>query len=194
MTSSKMKSRQEVPGIFRDTSNQIIQASVYIGAFFVTYLTESVAIHHLPLLSNATFRSMKMLTKFYLIFFLFLFQSCASPAQEKEVQSLPIELEVSEASELIAQGDLLLLDVRTPGEVSQGYIEGAQNINISTWEEFKAGVDKLDKTEPVMVYCRVGGRSHKAAVYLVESGFTQVYDIKGGILAWNDAGEPLIKE
>jgi rhodanese-related sulfurtransferase len=187
-------SRQEVPGIFRDTSNQIIQASVYIGAFFVTYLTESVVIHHLPLLYNATFRSMQMLPKFYLIFFLFLFQSCASPAQEKEVQSFPIELEVSEASELIAQGDLLLLDVRTPGEVSQGYIEGAQNINISTWEEFKAGVDKLDKTEPVMVYCRVGGRSHKAAVYLVESGFTQVYDIKGGILAWNDAGEPLIKE
>ncbi|MFT6998000.1 MAG: rhodanese-related sulfurtransferase [Cryomorphaceae bacterium] len=194
MTSSKMMSRQEVPGIFRDTSNQIIQASVYIGAFFVTYLTESVVIHHLPLLYNATFRSMQMLPKFYLIFFLFLFQSCASPAQEKEVQSFPIELEVSEASELIAQGDLLLLDVRTPGEVSQGYIEGAQNINISTWEEFKAGVDKLDKTEPVMVYCRVGGRSHKAAVYLVESGFTQVYDIKGGILAWNDAGEPLIKE
>ena len=88
----------------------------------------------------------------------------------------------------------MLLDVRTPGEVSQGYIEGAQNINISTWEEFKAGVDKLDKTEPVMVYCKVGGRSHKAAVYLVESGFTQVYDIKGGILAWNDAGEPLIKD
>ncbi|MFT4770819.1 MAG: rhodanese-related sulfurtransferase [Cryomorphaceae bacterium] len=187
-------SRQEIPDTFRDTSNQIIQASVYIGAFFVTYLTESAAIHHLPLLSNTTFRSMQMLPKFYLIFFLFLFQSCSSPAQEKEVQSSPIEVEVSEASELIAQGDLLLLDVRTPGEVSQGYIEGALNINVSAWEEFKAGVDKLDKTEPVMVYCKVGGRSHKAAVYLVESGFTQVYDIKGGILAWNDAGEPLIKD
>ncbi|MCZ4408710.1 rhodanese-like domain-containing protein [Cryomorphaceae bacterium 1068] len=137
---------------------------------------------------------MEKLLKFYTFVFLFIFQSCSVPAQEQGAQSSPVEVEVSEASELIAQGNLILLDVRTPGEVNQGYIEGALNLNISTWDEFKAGVDQLDKTEPVMVYCKVGGRSHQAAVYLVENGFTQVYDIKGGILAWEKAGEPLKKD
>jgi rhodanese-related sulfurtransferase len=137
---------------------------------------------------------MEKLFKFYAFIFLFIFQSCSVPAQEQEAQSSPIEVEVKEASELIAQGNLVLLDVRTPGEVNQGYIAGARNLNISTWDEFKAGVDKMDKTEPVMVYCKVGGRSHQAAVYLVENGFTQVYDIKGGILAWEKAGESLKKD
>ncbi len=137
---------------------------------------------------------MEKLVKFYAFILLFIFQSCSAPAQEQEAQSAPIEVEVSEASELIAQGNVLLLDVRTPGEVNQGYIDGAQNLNISTWDEFKAGVDQLDKTEPVMVYCKVGGRSHQAAVYLVENGFTKVYDMKGGILAWEKAGEPLKKD
>ncbi len=137
---------------------------------------------------------MEKLVKFYAFILLFIFQSCSAPAQEQGAQSAPIEVEVSEASELIAQGNVLLLDVRTPGEVNQGYIDGAQNLNISTWDEFKAGVDQLDKTEPVMVYCKVGGRSHQAAVYLVENGFTKVYDMKGGILAWEKAGEPLKKD
>jgi rhodanese-related sulfurtransferase len=137
---------------------------------------------------------MKKFAIFYSFLLLFIFQSCSVPAQEQEAQSSPIEVEVAKASELIAQGDLLLLDVRTPGEVKQGQIAGARNIDIMSWDEFKAGVDQLDKSEPVMVYCKVGGRSHKAAVYLVDNGFTKVYDIKGGILAWEKAGEPLKKD
>ena len=137
---------------------------------------------------------MKKFTIYYSFLLLFIFQSCSVPAQEQEASSSPIEVEVAKASELIAQGDLLLLDVRTPGEVKQGQIAGARNIDIMSWDEFKAGVDQLDKSEPVMVYCKVGGRSHKAAVYLVDNGFTKVYDIKGGILAWEKAGEPLKKD
>jgi len=137
---------------------------------------------------------MKKLAKFYTLFLLLIFYSCSAPAQERGARSSPIEVEIGEASELITEGDLVLLDVRTPGEVNQGYIEGAQNMNIAAWEEFKASVDQLDRTEPVMVYCKVGGRSHKAAVYLVENGFTQVYDMKGGIMAWEKAGKPLKKE
>jgi len=136
---------------------------------------------------------MRFLLKFYAFFLLLIFQSCASPAQEQEAQA-PIEVEVSEAAQLIAEGNLLLLDVRTPGEVSQGYIKGAKNINISNAEIFESEVDNLDKDEPVMVYCKVGGRSHQAALYLVEKGFSKVYDIKGGILAWKGAGEPLTKD
>ncbi|HKK40255.1 MAG TPA: rhodanese-like domain-containing protein [Cryomorphaceae bacterium] len=134
---------------------------------------------------------MKILPQFYALFLLFIFQSCTSPAQEEDATSTPIKVEVGEASELIAQGNLVLLDVRTPGEVSQGYIAGAQNMDIADWEEFKTGVEGLDKSEPVMVYCKVGGRSHQAAVYLVESGFTRVYDIKGGIIAWQKADKPV---
>ncbi|MGB6035456.1 MAG: rhodanese-like domain-containing protein [Cryomorphaceae bacterium] len=137
---------------------------------------------------------MKKFAIFYSLLLLFIFQSCSVPAQEQEAQSSPIDIEVAKASKLIAQGDVLLLDVRTPGEVNQGYIDGARNIDIASWDEFTAGVDQLDKSEPVMVYCKVGGRSHQAAVYLVENGFTQVYDMKGGIIAWEKAGEPLKKD
>lgn len=137
---------------------------------------------------------MKKHAIFYSFLLLFIFQSCSVPAQEEEAWSAPIEVEVAEASELMAQGDLLLLDVRTPGEVNQGYIEGARNIDIMSWDEFTAEVDQLEKAEPVMVYCKVGGRSHKAAVYLAENGFTQVYDMKGGIIAWTKAGEPIKKD
>jgi len=137
---------------------------------------------------------MNKIALLYSLILLFIFQSCSVPAQEQEAQSFPIEVGVSEASQLIAQGDVLLLDVRTPREVNQGYIEGARNIDVTSRDDFKAGVDQLDKSEPVMVYCKVGGRSHQAAVYLVENGFTRVYDMKGGILAWEKAGKPLKKD
>lgn len=137
---------------------------------------------------------MKILVKSFAILLLFIFQSCTAPAQKQDGSVAPIEVEVSEAAELIASDEVLLLDVRTPGEVNQGYIEGAKNINISDFEDFEAEVAQLDKNEPVMVYCKVGGRSHNAAVYLVEQGFAKIYDIKGGILAWEDAGEPLKKD
>ena len=77
-----------------------------------------------------------------------------------------------------------LLDVRTPEEFSVEHLENAKNVN---WNgsDFVATVEKLDKSKPVFVYCKVGGRSAQAANKLAELGFKEVYNLEGGIMKWS---------
>lgn len=77
-----------------------------------------------------------------------------------------------------------LVDVRSDGEVEEGMIENATQMNISDWETFVTQTESLDKTKPVLVYCKRGGRSAKAADYLSKNGF-EVYDLDGGYDAWS---------
>ncbi|MGL5890805.1 MAG: rhodanese-like domain-containing protein, partial [Bacteroidia bacterium] len=83
-----------------------------------------------------------------------------------------------------------LIDVRTPQEYTGGHIEGAMNID---WNgnAFESMAAQLDKNKPVFIYCKVGGRSAKAAASLRSMGFTQVTELKGGIDAWNTANFPV---
>lgn len=80
-----------------------------------------------------------------------------------------------------------LLDVRTPEEYSVDHLEKAANVNWNG-DDFAAKAEKLDKSKPVFVYCKVGGRSNQAANKLSEMGFTQVYDMQGGIMKWKSNG------
>lgn len=80
-----------------------------------------------------------------------------------------------------------LIDVRTPEEFQSGHLESAVNIN-SASPDFEAQLNKLDKSKPVYVYCKGGGRSAAAAQKLVELGFTDVKDMKGGMMAYVAAG------
>lgn len=84
-----------------------------------------------------------------------------------------------------------VLDVRTPGEVAQGVIEGAVHINIYD-ADFAARAAELDKTKPVYVYCKVGGRSSKACDQLIDMGYTEVYNLDGGITGWQRAGNQVV--
>ncbi len=80
-----------------------------------------------------------------------------------------------------------LLDVRTPEEFAVEHIQNAKNSN---WNgtDFVSEASKLDKSKPVFVYCKVGGRSGQAASKLAELGFKEIYNLDGGILKWNAAG------
>lgn len=80
-----------------------------------------------------------------------------------------------------------ILDVRTPEEFSGSHIDNAVNVD---WlgDSFVAGAEKLDKTKPVFVYCKSGGRSKSAASKLQELGFTTIYELQGGILKWDAEG------
>jgi thioredoxin 1 len=84
-----------------------------------------------------------------------------------------------------------LIDVRTPEEYAKGYLKGARNIN---WNgsTFETEINKLDKNQAVFVYCLGGGRSAAAAVKIKELGFKEIYDMQGGITAWNSAGKPTV--
>ena len=88
--------------------------------------------------------------------------------------------------------EIQLVDVRTPSEFSEGYISYAENINVMA-SDFEQKIQKLDKEKPVYIYCRSGQRSNKAAQKMKELGFEEIYDLEGGILAWEKSGENLSK-
>jgi thioredoxin 1 len=88
------------------------------------------------------------------------------------------------------QSDAQLIDVRTPEEFGQGHLEKAVNIDFKD-EQFASKTGVLDKEKPVFVYCLSGGRSEAAVKQLKSLGFTQIYDLKGGIMSWKNDGLPV---
>ena len=87
----------------------------------------------------------------------------------------------------------ILIDVRTPAEVQQGMIPGAVPIDYNS-PDFKSKISKLDKSKPYFVYCAAGGRSSKAVNLMEEMGFKKVYNLSGGITAWQEEGLPVKKK
>lgn len=83
-----------------------------------------------------------------------------------------------------------IIDVRTPQEFEGGYIADAKNINVYD-ADFKTRIGQLDKSKPVFVYCKAGGRSADAAKKLVELGFKEVYDLQGGMMGWESQKLPV---
>lgn len=101
------------------------------------------------------------------------------------------EISTEEMQTLLEMDDVQLLDVRTPEEFDEGFIAGAQNIDFES-ETFNEDIQKLDKTKPVILYCRTGGRSARCAKKMIEAGFVKVYDLDGGISAWEHEGLKVI--
>lgn len=76
-----------------------------------------------------------------------------------------------------------IIDVRTPFEYSQGYIKGSKNINFFD-KDFMNKIASYNKNKPIYVYCKSGHRSGIAVKKMVELGFKNVYELKGGIINW----------
>lgn len=95
------------------------------------------------------------------------------------------------SDKLKSTADKVVLDVRTPGEYSGGFIEGAINVPVREVSS-DSRVTTIDKSKPVFVYCLSGGRSASAANMLRNNGYSKVYELTGGTLAWQSAGLPLV--
>jgi phage shock protein E len=102
----------------------------------------------------------------------------------------PVPLE--QAEKLMAD-DIQVLDVRTQEEWDAGHLEGAKKVTVTEENFLEKAKATLDPKKPVLVYCRSGSRSEKAAEILREAGFSPVYEMKGGIVAWEKAGKPVKK-
>lgn len=85
----------------------------------------------------------------------------------------------------------IILDVRTPEEFANSHIDGAINIDVRS-EDFNKRIAKLDKDQPVYVYCLSGGRSANASNMIVENGFKTVNNMLGGISKWSGENKPTI--
>jgi len=116
---------------------------------------------------------------------LLLFFSCTNHSQQKQGVQLVSVQAFSEA--LKATPNATIVDVRTPEEFQGGHLKDAVNFNV-LGPEFQSQLSKLDKTQPVFVYCKVGGRSADAVEKMKGMGFTTIYDMKGGYMAWSSAG------
>ena len=101
-------------------------------------------------------------------------------------------MNVSEFSKKITESGVVILDVRTPGEFAEGYIEGAQNIDFQSGN-FENEIAVLDKNATYAVYCRSGNRSGQAVKIMHDSGFHNVYNLDGGVIDWTNEGMMLVK-
>lgn len=97
-----------------------------------------------------------------------------------------------EATRLMNQPGALVLDVREPAEYAAGHLPRARHIPLG---ELGRRVDELAKfkEKPVIVTCRSGARSGAACRTLRKAGFTQVFNLKGGVGAWSQANLPVEK-
>lgn len=110
----------------------------------------------------------------------------------QQTETINENVDVNRFSELVTQEGGQILDVRTPEEWEDGTIKGAIKMNFYDGN-FKNQLAKLDKTKPVYVYCKSGGRSGKAAKQMEKMGFTTVYNLIGGMGAWNEDGKEVVK-
>ncbi|HPE61039.1 MAG: rhodanese-like domain-containing protein [Thiothrix sp.] len=98
----------------------------------------------------------------------------------------------SAAVQLMNRDTIQVLDVRDDSEIRNGRIQGARHVPLGQLEkrlsEFSAYRDK-----PVLVYCASGNRSGMACKTLTKHGFTEVYNLAGGIGAWESDSLPLVK-
>ncbi len=95
-----------------------------------------------------------------------------------------------EVAELLAENAVELIDVRQPFEHDAGRIAGGRLIELG---QLVSEAQSLARERPIVFYCRSGGRSAMATEAFLASGFT-AYNLRGGLLAWRDAGLPLQPE
>jgi thioredoxin len=118
-----------------------------------------------------------------LLFIGFLFASCNGQTNTK-FESIAA---VNFAEKIKTTPQAAIIDVRSPEEFAGQHIDNAINIDWNG-DNFDGKIGKYEKSKPIFVYCMSGGRSKKAAEKLSELGFTQIYELQGGIMKWNAAG------
>ncbi len=116
--------------------------------------------------------------------------SCQNQNNSGNPKIINRTITVDEFEKKLSGSNIQLLDVRTPEEFNQGHLKNALNYNISS-PEFESQLSKLDKSKPVLVYCLSGGRSGSAAEVMASKGFTEIYNMQGGIMKWNAANKPM---
>jgi len=98
----------------------------------------------------------------------------------------------ADATTLINRNDATVLDVRTDKEFNEGHIVNSIHIPQANVTERIAELEKL-KHKPIIVSCRTGQRSGQVCGALKKQGFDHIYNLAGGVMAWQNANLPLIK-
>ncbi len=96
------------------------------------------------------------------------------------------EIDVTELRRLMENETIRLIDVRSPMEVAQGIIPGADHIPL---EHLPMQLDQIPQDQKVVLYCRSGARSGQACAFLTSQGLNNTFNLRGGIIAWVQGGQ-----
>ena len=103
------------------------------------------------------------------------------------------EIGALQATQLINRKNALMLDVRETKEYEGGRVPNAVHLPVSQLAGRAAELKRF-MSRPVVAYCDRGNRSRTAVATLTKLGFAEVYTLRGGLRAWQDAGLPLEKD
>ena len=132
---------------------------------------------------------MKSIKLILVLFIISSISSCNSQQKKATDANAVVEVVSTEVFEKIEES-AQLIDIRTPEEYNEGYIKNAVNINFFD-DDFMEQMSKLNKDEPLYIYCRSGGRSGRASDKLEEAGFTKVFDLGVGMNGWRKEEKPV---
>lgn len=102
------------------------------------------------------------------------------------------EVDSAAALQLINHKGAVVLDVREPSEFAAGHVLNAQLIPLGALKERMGELEKY-RDQPMVVVCRSGNRSGTACAMLSKAGYTQAYNMAGGMTAWQNSKLPTVK-
>ena len=100
------------------------------------------------------------------------------------------EVTVQQAQEMLDKGGAVLIDVREPYEFKEIH---AQNATLIPLSAFGQRYKEIPQDKEVLLICRTGARSAQAGMFTMQNGYSQVYNVRGGTLAWVQAKLPTEK-
>lgn len=89
--------------------------------------------------------------------------------------------------------DVTLIDVRTPVEFREVHVHFARNVPLDQLDVHQLATDRTGASQPLYFICRSGGRGKQACEKLRAAGLTNVVNVDGGTLAWEQAGLPVTR-
>ena len=128
---------------------------------------------------------MKKILFIFLVVFLY---SCSNQSTPQSIQNVDAALFEINSNKV----NSIIIDVRTNEEFVSGHVYDATNIDYYS-SDFKEKLDLVQKDVPILVYCRSGGRSSRAANIMQSLGFNEIYNLSGGIVTWKDSGFDVVK-
>jgi rhodanese-related sulfurtransferase len=140
-------------------------------------------------LITSNFFAMKFLKIFSLGLAFFLFQASFAIAQSSDSATV---VPAATFEKMLKKKKNILVDVRTPEEMTEGHIENATNLDFLD-ESFPEKIETLNKNKTYLLYCRSGKRTAKAGAMMKAAGFKNIYMLDGGITSWIEEGKTVEK-
>lgn len=123
----------------------------------------------------------------------FTLNQASAGEKEKSPPTVVTHADARQAAQLVTKTNVVVLDIRTPGEFASGHIAGAMNLDFLAGD-FSGKLAKLDREKTYVVHCGTGRRSTNCLPQLARLGFTNVVHLDGGFKAWQAAGQPVEKK